>query len=73
MIISIFALILFYYLSKFITNRIKEIKTNNKKENEQNFWMFTYDFKTEKKDSIFDNFRYFYEWLKTFKLQAKKE
>jgi predicted nucleotidyltransferase len=25
------------------------------------------------KDSIFDNFRYFYEWLKTFKLQAKKE
>ena len=54
MLISIFALILFYYLSQFIYNRIKEIKTNNNKENQQNFWMFTYDFKKEKKESIFD-------------------
>ena len=54
MLISIFALILFYYLSQFISNRIKEIKTNNNKENQQNFWMFTYDFKKEKKESIFD-------------------
>ncbi len=54
MIVSIFALIILFYLSQYIGNRIKEIKTNNKKENANNFWMFTYDFKTEKKDSIFD-------------------
>ena len=54
MIISILALFIFYYLSQFISNRIREIKTDNKKENENNYWMFTYDFKKPKKDSIFD-------------------
>ncbi len=54
MIVSIFALIILYYIAKYISLKIKEIKTDNKKENEHNFWMFTYDFKKEKKDSIFD-------------------
>ena len=54
MLVSIFALIILYYLAKYIVVKIKEIKTGNKNENEANFWMFTYDFKTEKKDSIFD-------------------
>tara|TARA_B100000945_G_C20350644_1_gene582065 strand:+ start:827 stop:1123 length:297 start_codon:yes stop_codon:yes gene_type:complete len=54
MIVSIFALLVLFYLAKFISYRILEIKTDNKKENEINFWMFTYDFKKEKKESIFD-------------------
>ena len=54
MVVSIFALLVLYYLAKYIGNRIKEIKTDNKYENNNNFWMFTYDFKKEKKDSIFD-------------------
>ena len=54
MIVSIFALLVFYYLSKYISNKIIEIKTDNKKENDTNFWMFTYDFKEKKKESICD-------------------
>ena len=54
MIVSIFALLVLFYLAKYISYRILEIKTDNKKENEINFWMFTYDFKKEKKESIFD-------------------
>ena len=54
MVVSIFALIILYYLAKYIVSKIKEIKTGIKEENETNFWMFTYDFKPERKDSIFD-------------------
>ena len=54
MIVSIFALLVLFYLARYISSRILEIKTDNKKENEINFWMFTYDFKKEKKESIFD-------------------
>ena len=54
MLVSIFALIILYYLAKYIVVKIKEIKTGNKNENEANFWMFTYDFKPERKASIFD-------------------
>ena len=54
MTVSIFALLIFYYLSKYISNRIIEIKTDSKEENNTNFWMFTYDFKIKKKESIFD-------------------
>ena len=54
MIVSIFALILLYQIAKYITFKIKEIKTDNSNENEYNYWMFTYDFKKEKKKSIFD-------------------
>ena len=39
---------------EFIVTKLKKIKTDNKKENKENFWMLTYDFKDIKKDSIFD-------------------
>tara|TARA_Y100001970_G_scaffold5981_1_gene6763 strand:+ start:34257 stop:34553 length:297 start_codon:yes stop_codon:yes gene_type:complete len=54
MITSIFALIVLYQLAKFIIKKIKSISTDIKNENNVNYWMFTYDFKTEKKESIFD-------------------
>ena len=54
MIQTIFALIILLSIAEFIIKKLKSIKTDNKKENDVNFWMFTYDFKTEKKDSIFD-------------------
>jgi len=54
MIKTIFIIIVLYYLIKYIISYLKFIKTDNKKENPQNFWMFTYDFKDKKKESIFD-------------------
>tara|TARA_B100001029_G_C14992029_1_gene412618 strand:+ start:149 stop:442 length:294 start_codon:yes stop_codon:yes gene_type:complete len=54
MIVSILALFILYYLAKHISNKIISIKTDNEHENENNFWMFTYDFKVKKKESIFD-------------------
>ena len=54
MLTYILDLILLYYISKYIVNKIKKIKIGDKNENDENFWMFTYDFKPEKKDSIFD-------------------
>tara|TARA_Y100000591_G_C21803877_1_gene683649 strand:+ start:425 stop:718 length:294 start_codon:yes stop_codon:yes gene_type:complete len=53
MFVSILALIILYYLAKFISKKLKEIKIGEN-ENDINFWMFTYDFKEKKKDSIFD-------------------
>ena len=44
MLTSILALILLYYISKYIVNKIKKIKIGDKNENDENFWMFTYDF-----------------------------
>ena len=41
-------------LASYIIKIIKRIKTNEKNENDINFWMFTYDFKVKKKESIFD-------------------
>ena len=54
MIKTIFILIILYYIIKYIVSHLRILKTDNKEENPINFWMFTYDFKTEKKDSIFD-------------------
>ncbi len=54
MILSIFALLFFYYLSKYIILKIKEIRIDAKNDNKEHYWMFTYDFKVEKKNSIFD-------------------
>ena len=67
MIVSIIALFVFYYLSKYISEKIKEIKIDNKYENSINYWMFTYDFKKEKKDSIFDR-----DSIKTINNKRKK-
>mgnify|MGYP001388553330 FL=1 len=54
MIKTIFILCLLYLIIEFIVTKLKKIKTDNKKENKENFWMLTYDFKDIKKDSIFD-------------------
>ena len=54
MILSIFALLFFYYLSKYIILKIKEIRIDAKNDNKEHYWMFTYDFKEKKKESIFD-------------------
>ena len=54
MIKTIFILIILYYIIKYIVSHLRIIKTDNKEENPINFWMFTYDFKDKKKQSIFD-------------------
>ena len=54
MIKIIFILILLYYLIKYVISHLITLKTDNDRENDVNYWMFTYDFKEKKKDSIFD-------------------
>ena len=54
MFTSLIGLIFLYFLSIYIIKHIKFSKVDKKLEYDQNFWMFTYDFKEEKKDSIFD-------------------
>ena len=54
MFTSLIGLIFLYFLSIYIIKHIKFSKVDKKLENDQNFWMFTYDFKEEKKDSILD-------------------
>ena len=54
MVKTIFILIVLYYLTKYIVSHLKILKTDNPNENDKNFWMFTYDFKDRKKESIFD-------------------
>ena len=54
MIKTIFILCLLYLIIEFIITKLKIIKTDNKKENDKNFWMLTYDFREIKKESIFD-------------------
>ena len=34
--------------------QLKPIRTHKETDNDENYWMFTYDFKEKKKDSIFD-------------------
>ena len=67
MFITILALIILIMLASYIIKVIKGIKTNEKNENDINFWMFTYDFKDKKKESIFDR-----ESLEILKKQRKK-
>ena len=54
MITTILALIILISLAKYIIKNIKTIKIEDKEYNNDNFWMFTYDFKMKKKESIFD-------------------
>ena len=54
MITTILALIILTSLAKYIVKNIKTIKIEDKEYNNDNFWMFTYDFKMKKKESIFD-------------------
>ena len=67
MVKSVFLLIVLYYVAKHLCIKIKEIKIDNKYENSINYWMFTYDFKKEKKDSIFDR-----DSIKTINNKRKK-
>ena len=41
-------------LANYIILHLKAIKTDKETDNDENYWMFTYDFKEKKKDSIFD-------------------
>ncbi len=54
MIKTIIIILVFYYIAKYIITNLKHIRTGEPDENNINFWMFTYDFKMRKRDSIFD-------------------
>ena len=54
MIKAILILICLCFLANYIILHIKAISTDKEIENDQNFWMFTYDFKEKKRESIFD-------------------
>ena len=54
MIKILFILICLCILANYIILHLKAIRTDRKEINDQNYWMFTYDFKEKKKDSIFD-------------------
>lgn len=67
MITTILALIILTALAKYIIKNIKTIKIEDKEYNNDNFWMFTYDFKDIKKESIFDK-----DSEETLKIRSKK-
>ena len=54
MIKILFILICLCILANYIILHLKAIRTDKETDNDQNYWMFTYDFKEKKKDSIFD-------------------
>ncbi len=54
MIKILFILICLCILANYIILHLKAIRTDKETDNDENYWMFTYDFKEKKKDSIFD-------------------
>ncbi len=54
MIKILFILICLCILANYIILHLKVIKIDKDLDNDQNFWMFSYDFKEKKRDSIFD-------------------
>tara|TARA_B100002051_G_scaffold273677_1_gene312994 strand:+ start:1163 stop:1459 length:297 start_codon:yes stop_codon:yes gene_type:complete len=54
MIKILFILVCLCTLANYIILHLKAIKTDKETDNDENYWMFTYDFKEKKKDSIFD-------------------
>ena len=54
MIKILFILICLCILANYINLHLKSIRTDKDTDNDQNYWMFTYDFKEKKKNSIFD-------------------
>ena len=54
MIKILFILICLCILANYIIHHLKAIRTDKETDNDENYWMFTYDFKEKKKDSIFD-------------------
>ena len=54
MVKILFILICLCILANYIILHLKAIKTDKETDNDENYWMFTYDFKVKKKESIFD-------------------
>ena len=49
MIKILFILICLCILANYIILHLKAIRTDKERDNDQNYWMFTYDFKEKKK------------------------
>ena len=45
-----FLLIIFFVIFKILSSYIKKIRTGDPNENNQNYWMFSYDFKSPNKN-----------------------
>ena len=54
MVKILFILVCLCILANYIILHLKAIKTDKETDNDENYWMFTYDFKVKKKESIFD-------------------
>ena len=50
MIKILFILICLCILANYIILHLKAIRTDKERDNDENYWMFTYDFKEKKKD-----------------------
>ncbi len=49
MITNLLVLTFLFLTSSYLINYIKKLRTGDARENEANFWMFTYDFRSKKK------------------------
>ena len=52
MLTTFLLLIFFVILNNYLSNYIKSIRTGDPNENNNNYWMLSYDFKTVKKDDF---------------------
>ena len=48
---------MFMYLSDYIILHLKAIRTDKERDNDENYWMFTYDFKEKKMLILIENQR----------------
>lgn len=54
MTITLLLLIMFYITYRYLKFLLVKFKTGNRNETNENYWMFTYDFKPDKIKNIFD-------------------
>ncbi len=52
MITTFLLIIIFFIISKYLVSWINYYRTGDSNENSNNFWMFTYDFKSKKKEDF---------------------
>lgn len=52
MITTFLLIIVFFIISKYLVTWINYYRTGDSNENSNNFWMFTYDFKSKKKEDF---------------------
>lgn len=52
MLTTFLLLIFFVILNNYLSNYIKSIRTGDPNENNNNYWMLSYDFKPDKKDDF---------------------